>query len=136
MKGRTLTYPLRRVELRPGTLRLIERDIMALPDHEYLVTVQKLEEAITDPQRALWWTWMTIMGEDLGYTRREMNDVLLSMVGGPVSITELSKDDFSYILTAVYDACTEQGYHLPTSMDYYWAAMEADLAKSPRAGRG
>lgn len=43
---------------------------------QWVVTIKRYRKQRTLPQNALMWKWYTIIGNELGYTKDEMHDVL------------------------------------------------------------
>ena len=51
--------------------------LTSLPDGSYTLTVQKAKESRSLEQNALYWKWIGIISEDLGYYPEEMHEAFI-----------------------------------------------------------
>jgi len=106
-------------------------------DGSIRITMGKNKVKRSDSQNALYWMWITILGDEIGYTKKEMHDAmraeLLVMesyrdLQGNLheclpSTSKMKLGDFAQYLNAIERWGAEQGYILPRPEDQYYEAM-------------
>jgi hypothetical protein len=112
---------------RDEAIGLLLHDLRVLPNNrDYIVTVERLDEPVSDGQRKLFWKWMGIMADDMGYEKKEFYEDVIK--NGPIlqgrGITEIGKDKMHETMTALQQYCAAEGYILPSTMDEYYAALD------------
>lgn len=104
----------------------------------YQVTLEALREPISDAQRKLWWVWMDILANEVGYLQKEgfyEDSFKDSEILQGRGITDLSKDEMTDLMTMTQHAMADFGYYLPSSHDEYYDGLEAELAARGRRCR-
>lgn len=108
-----------------------------LPDDgSYKVEVKKVTSKRSLAQNALYWEWMTIIGDSTGYRKDEIHDLMryahlepiTKEVMGQVitelpSTTKLSTKDFTEYLNLIENWASDMGIVLPHPEDLYYKAM-------------
>ena len=79
-----------------------------------IISINEAKDVRTNQQNKLWWTWMQIIGESIGYSKNEIHDIMKykfllreEVIDGEThqyikSTTTLSKEDFSKITQDVF----------------------------------
>lgn len=102
------------------------------PAKEWDVEIKPHSKKRSNPANALYWKWLEIIGDDMGYTKDELHDEFASRFVGvvskatisgkllavPASTSALSTKDFAEYMDKVYAFAHSQGITLPTP-DYY-----------------
>jgi len=105
-------------------------EIAALPFGKYQVKIDEIKRS--NPQNALYWKWITIIADTLGYDKDELHDAFkrkfigldqgVDMFGNlylmPKSSAKLKKGEFTTYMNKVYAFATSEGIILPQP-DYY-----------------
>jgi hypothetical protein len=60
------------------------------PNKEWAIDVREKSAKRTLPQNSLYWKWVSILGNELGYHKEEMHEVLMAMFLTPKKIRDLS----------------------------------------------
>lgn len=96
------------------------------------VEIKKHNKKRSTDQNALYWSWLTIIGSDLGYSSEELHEALKAKILGvverktifgntvnePRSTTTLTTKEFTDYLNAVQSFAMSLGITLPQP-DYY-----------------
>lgn len=104
---------------------------------KYCVEIKAYVKSRTKAQNRLYWKWMTIIGNELGYKKNEMHTVYANMYLEPVvveykgkryettrSTTSLNVREFiEYLNIIEQHAATEHGIRVPHPQDSYYEAM-------------
>jgi hypothetical protein len=61
--------------------------IAKLKDGYYAVTIKIWDRTLE--QNALYWKWLTIIGDDLGYTKNEVHEIMLDMFAPIMTFRDL-----------------------------------------------
>jgi hypothetical protein len=112
---------------RDEAIGLLVRDLRGLPtNRDYLVTLERMDEPVSDGQRKLFWKWMGIMGDDIGLDKEEFYDQYIK--NGPIlqgrGISEIGTDLMHETMTAIQQYCAAEGYILPSTLDEYYTALD------------
>ena len=79
-----------------------------------VISINEAKDVRTNQQNKLWWSWMQIIGESIGYSKNEIHDIVKykfllreEVIDGEThqyikSTTTLSKEDFSKITQDVF----------------------------------
>jgi|TARA_R100000664_G_scaffold959_1_gene2651 hypothetical protein len=79
-----------------------------------VIQINEAQDVRSNQQNRLWWAWMTILGNELGYTKNEMNDTLKykfllydETIDGDThqvlkSTSTLTKEEFKQLTNDVY----------------------------------
>ena len=131
--ARKREYVLADPEKQADVINALVHDLEGLSlKNPWLITVKRLETPISDGQRKLWWVWMEILGDIIGYTKRDMNDAFFGWIDwleDRSSITELDHEEMHQLMEEVQHAAASMGWHLPSSMDDYYMGLEAMTAE-------
>jgi hypothetical protein len=106
------------------------------PFTKFKVEIKEHKKGRTNNQNALYWSWLTIIGKDLGYTAEELHEALKAKILGvierktifgnivnePRSTTTLNTKEFTEYLNAVQSFAMSLGIPLPQPSHY---GMEA-----------
>jgi hypothetical protein len=68
-----------------------------MPDMEMEATFEKKKSKRTVEQNRLWWVYMTIMGNELGYTKDEMHEIAGYKLLKAERVNEKTGEVFEYI---------------------------------------
>jgi len=116
---------------RDQALGVILRDLRRLPTNkDYIVTVRRLEEPISDGQRKLFWVWMGMLDEWInGYkTEKGKREVYEQYVVGDIlegrGISEISDMEMHETMTFIQQHFAANGFHLPSTMDDYYEHLD------------
>jgi hypothetical protein len=83
-------------------------------DVRIVIEVREAKDVRTNSQNRLWWKWMQILGDNLGYSKKEIHDIakykfLLKeeMIDGEIhqslkSTTTLTKSEFNKLTQEVF----------------------------------
>jgi len=116
---------------------VIKNYLKAIPyDGTFKMEIKKVESKRSIAQNSLYWMWLTIIGNEVGYTKDEMHDVLRHTLLQPViteamgkvveqlpSTTKMKIGEFTEYLTAIEQWSAEMGILLPKPEDVYYTAM-------------
>ena len=118
---------------RDEAVAVLLRDLRRLPkDKDYIVTVRRLEEPISDGQRKLFWHWMGLLDEWINGRRTTAgkDDIYdRYVVNGPLEgrgISEISDVEMHEVMTWLQTHFAENGFHLPSSMDDYYELLDQE----------
>ena len=106
-------------------------------DIVWSLEIEKYKPNRTKAQNRLLWKWLEIIGNDLGYTKKEMHAIMASKFLGieticglnetieqPMSTSKLKVKEFSEYLGQIERFSNgELGIFLPNSDDLYFEAM-------------
>ena len=79
-----------------------------------VIEIREAENVRTNQQNKLWWSWMNILADELGYSRQEIHDMLKykfllkeEMIDGEIhqslkSTTTLTKKEFNKLTQDVF----------------------------------
>ena len=79
-----------------------------------VIEIREAENVRTNQQNKLWWSWMSIIADELGYGKQEIHDILKykfllreEMIDGEIhqslkSTTTLTKQEFKKLTQDVY----------------------------------
>ena len=101
-------------------------------DGKYKVEIKKVTSKRSDAQNRLWQWWTTIIADELGYTHRELKEMIvcefipsktITLIGGATaevwpSTTRLNTRQFSKLLNMLYMWEPAQGIKLPKGDDW------------------
>lgn len=91
-----------------------------------MVTLERLDEPVSDAQRGLFWIWMQIMADDIGYSKEEFYEDVIK--NGPIlqgrGISEIGTDHMHDLMTALQQYCAAEGYILPSSQDEWYEMLD------------
>lgn len=120
-------------EKNPSVFANLIKDLGNLNPHkDWQVEVKEKTNKRSNPQNALYWKWLQIMGDHFGYTKDEMHEELASRflgmverktLGGeqirePRSTTTLNTKEFSEYMNKVEALAMQQEVRLPQP-EYY-----------------
>lgn len=102
------------------------------PDKEWVVEISEKKNKRTNPQNALYWKWLSILGDHFGYSKEEMHEEFASRFLGmierktmsgkeirePRSTTSLSKKDFSEYMDMIMAFALSENLTLPQPEHY------------------
>jgi hypothetical protein len=102
------------------------------PFTKFKVEIKEHKKQRSNNQNALYWSWLTIVGKDLGYESEELHEALKAKILGvierktifgntvnePRSTTSLNTKEFTEYLNAVQSFAMSLGITLP-SPEYY-----------------
>lgn len=102
------------------------------PFTKFRVVIKEHKKKRTNDQNALYWSWLTIIGKDLGYTSEELHEALKAKILGvverktifgntvnePRSTTSLTTKEFTEYLNAVQSFAMSLGIALPQPQHY------------------
>jgi hypothetical protein len=108
-------------------------------DGKMKVEIKKVTSKRSDAQNKLYWMWVGILADELGYTKIEMHESLVQSLLAPVvkeihgkmitiwpSTTSLKVGEFAEFLNDIdVFSITDLGITLPKPMDEYHMAMGA-----------
>lgn len=106
------------------------KEIQALPFDKYHVEIKEAKRTL--PQNSLYWKWLSIIGDVLGYSQDELHQEFASRFLGvvkkktisgktliePISTASLTKKDFTDYLEKIAAFSMAQDITLPTP-EYY-----------------
>lgn len=104
-----------------------EKDVKRFEGKDVEIVVQKKRMVRSVQQNRLWWLYVTILSEDLGYEKSEMHDILkfkflkrervIEKTGEIIpyleSTTRLSRSEFSEVVESVIHWAVEMNIILP-----------------------
>lgn len=105
----------------------LDRIIQMLSDGEWEVKIKRWKDKRSTNQNNLYWKWVTIIGNELGYRKGEMHETLLAefapmktipkLDGGqrtvPIRTSEMKVDQMSEYMNAVEQLAAEMNIALP-----------------------
>lgn len=100
--------------------------IASLKDGEYQISIRRAKRSTQ--QNNLYWSWLTVIGDDLGYRPNELHEVFIIRFASPVSFvdfegkeqtrpqrtSEMSVDEMMNYMGAIQQFADEAGIILPT----------------------
>jgi len=105
-------------------------------DGTYKMEIKKVQSKRSLAQNDLYWMWLTIIANDIGYTKDEMHDVMRDMLLEPVvkevmgrvistlpSTTDMGVKDFCDYLNAIDIWAAGFGIILPQPEELYYLAL-------------
>jgi hypothetical protein len=124
---------------RDAALGVILRDLRRLPTNkDYIVTVRRLSEPVSDGQRKLFWYWMSLLDEWINGRKTEegkkeiykryVRDNLLEGRG----ISEIDDIEMHETMTWIQNHFAENGFNLPSSMDEYYELLDSEQQSRSR----
>ena len=108
------------------------REIESLPLGKWEVNIEEYKPKRTNPQNALYWKWVTIIGDFHGYSKDEMHEAFACEFLGttkyttiygqeitkPVSTTSLTKQEFSEYMMKIEAHALNNDIRLPSPEHY------------------
>lgn len=102
------------------------------PFTKFKVEIKEHKKQRSNNQNALYWSWLTIIGKDLGYTSEELHEALKAKILGvierktvfgnivnePRSTTSLTTKEFGEYLNSVETFAMGLGIRLPQPAHY------------------
>jgi hypothetical protein len=102
------------------------------PDKTWTITIEKKGISRSTQQNALYWKWLSIMGDHFGYTKDEMHEELAARflgiverktIGGhkimePRSTATLKTKEFSDYMDMIHALAVQQDIRLPKPQEY------------------
>jgi hypothetical protein len=91
-----------------------KNEVQSYNGKEVVIKIREKQDSRSIEQNALWWTWMTIIGNSIGYSKEDMHKVLKykflkrkEVKDGVETIVikstaTLSKNEFNQLLNDVY----------------------------------
>lgn len=82
-----------------------------------VIQVNEAQDVRSNQQNRLWWVWMSILGNELGYTTEEMNETLKYKF---LLYEETIEGDTHQIIKST-STLTKKEFNQLTNDVYYWA---------------
>lgn len=120
---------------RKNVMKALLHDVGQLPDNKpWVVTVKRLQVPASDAQKGLWWIWMQILGDHIGYTKIGMYEVFKERRGclNGESINDVTQEQMHAAMEYVYWVGVELEVHLPSGLDDYYVGLESMQAERGR----
>jgi hypothetical protein len=105
-------------------------------DKKWRITIEPYKANRSTAQNSLYWMWVTIIGEDIGYSREELHVVMADKFLGYEEIKAMGKEyqvlkstktlnakEFTEYLNKIERQASELGVVLPHPDDLYYEAM-------------
>lgn len=100
------------------------------------IEIKQYRKSRSGAQNRTYWSWLKVIGDELGYTDEDMHDIFKVrflgteqkyIFGSPIEVTRstrhLNTKEFAEYMTKVEMLASEMGIRLPHPDDYHFALM-------------